>query len=138
MSLVKSPVVVLSEFTDEDEVLARANNTEVSRFRATILLPMACSLQMLIESPLQYGLYASVYTKNIQRALRLSMKLESGTVAINCTSPVMAFDIAFGGQKSSGEGRQFGHEGLESWLEVSRPLPSIATPIDVRPKQERC
>lgn len=138
MFLVKSPIAVLSEFTDEDEVLARANNTEVSRFRAMILPPFLCSFQLLTGSPLQYGLYASVYTKDIQRALRLAVKLESGTVAINCTSPVMAFDIAFGGQKSSGDGRQFGHEGLESWLEVSRPLPCIATPIVLHSRQEQC
>ncbi|KAF2811311.1 aldehyde dehydrogenase [Mytilinidion resinicola] len=90
------PVVSLSTFLDEEEVLARANDTE-------------------------YGLYASVYTKDIQRAIRLAKQLESGTVAINCTSPLMAFDIAFGGYKSSGDGRQFGQEGLEAWLEVSWP-----------------
>ena len=83
----------------------------------------------------QYGLYASVYTKDIQRAVRFAKELESGTVAINCTSPVMAFDIAFGGYKQSGNGRQFGQEGLESWLEVSRPY-SFKRPRDTIPAGE--
>jgi hypothetical protein len=35
----------------------------------------------------RYGLYASVYTKNIDRAMRFAKGLETGTVGINCTSP---------------------------------------------------
>lgn len=62
------PVVCVNTFTDEDEVLRRANDTE-------------------------YGLYASVYTKDIQRALRVAKKFEAGSVGINCTSPTMAFDM---------------------------------------------
>jgi len=87
-------VVVLHSFTDEEEVLQKANDTE-------------------------YGLYSSVYTKDISRALRLVKKLEAGTVGVNCTSPTIGFDMPFGGWKQSGEGRQWGRVGLDGWLEVS-------------------
>jgi acyl-CoA reductase-like NAD-dependent aldehyde dehydrogenase len=35
----------------------------------------------------RFGLYASVYTKNIDRAMRFAKGLEAGTVGVNCTSP---------------------------------------------------
>lgn len=38
----------------------------------------------------RFGLYAAVYTKDIDRALRFAKGLESGTVGVNCTSPVTA------------------------------------------------
>ncbi|KAF1936775.1 aldehyde dehydrogenase-like protein [Clathrospora elynae] len=75
------PVVNINVFKSEEEVLAKANNTE-------------------------YGLYAAVYTKNIDRALRFAKGLEAGMVGINCTSPVAGADMPFGGYKSSGSGRE--------------------------------
>jgi acyl-CoA reductase-like NAD-dependent aldehyde dehydrogenase len=75
------PVVNINVFNTEDEVLAKANNTE-------------------------YGLYASVYTKNIDRALRFAKGLEAGTVGVNCTSPFIGKDTPFGGYKGSGIGRE--------------------------------
>lgn len=55
---------------------------------------------------LRYGLYAAVYTKNIDRAIRFAKGLEAGTVGVNCTSPVTGRDMPFGGFKSSGSGRE--------------------------------
>lgn len=78
---VFGPVVNINVFKTEEEVLAKANNTE-------------------------YGLYAAVYTKNIDRALRFAKGLEAGTVAVNCTSPALGKDMPFGGYKSSGSGRE--------------------------------
>ncbi|KAF2024740.1 aldehyde dehydrogenase-like protein [Setomelanomma holmii] len=75
------PVVNINVFISEDEVLAKANNTE-------------------------YGLYASVYTKDIDRAIRFAKGLEAGTVGVNCTSPVTGDAMPFGGYKSSGSGRE--------------------------------
>ncbi|KAK5939864.1 hypothetical protein PMZ80_008246 [Knufia obscura] len=49
------PVVCINTFTDEDEVLKRANDTE-------------------------YGLYASLFTRDISRALRVAKKMEAGSV----------------------------------------------------------
>jgi acyl-CoA reductase-like NAD-dependent aldehyde dehydrogenase len=54
----------------------------------------------------RFGLYAAVYTKNIDRAIRFAKGLEAGTVGINCTSPVTGADMPFGGYKSSGSGRE--------------------------------
>ena len=76
------PVVNINSFKTEEEVLAKANDSE-------------------------YGLYASVYTKDISRALRFAKGLEAGTVGVNCTSPTTGVnDTPFGGYKSSGTGRE--------------------------------
>lgn len=76
------PVVNINSFKTEEEVLAKANDTE-------------------------YGLYAAVYTKDISRALRFAKGLEAGTVGVNCTSPTTGVnDTPFGGYKSSGTGRE--------------------------------
>jgi len=86
------PVVVASPFSDIDEIVAEANNTE-------------------------YGLAAGVWTKDISKAHRLAHRLRAGTVWINCYS---VFDAAmpFGGFKQSGWGREMGHEVLELYTEV--------------------
>lgn len=88
------PVVHINIFKTEEEVLKKANDTE-------------------------YGLYAAVYTKNIDRAIRFAKGLEAGTIGVNCTSPVTGRDMPFGGYKSSGSGRE-GEPGysLNNFLEV--------------------
>ncbi|KAF2710976.1 aldehyde dehydrogenase-like protein [Pleomassaria siparia CBS 279.74] len=78
---VFGPVVNINVFKTEEEVLEKANDSE-------------------------FGLYASVYTKNIDRALRFATGLESGTVGVNCTSPTLAAGMPFGGYKGSGTGRE--------------------------------
>ncbi|KAF2676268.1 aldehyde dehydrogenase-like protein [Lentithecium fluviatile CBS 122367] len=91
---VFGPVVNINVFKTEEEVLAKANNTE-------------------------YGLYAAVYTKDISRALRFAKGLEAGTVAVNCTSPSLGKDMPFGGYKSSGSGREGEpHYSLDNFLET--------------------
>ncbi|TVY82141.1 Aldehyde dehydrogenase [Lachnellula suecica] len=75
------PVVHINTFSTEEEVMEKANNTE-------------------------YGLYASVYTKDINRALKFAKGLEAGTVGVNCTSPTQGRDMPFGGWKGSGIGRE--------------------------------
>lgn len=77
---VFGPFVNINTFKTEAEALEKANATE-------------------------YGLYFSVYTKDINRAMRVAKAAESGTVAVNCTSPSMAMDTPFGGYKGSGQGR---------------------------------
>lgn len=78
---VFGPVVHINTFKTEEEVMAKANDTE-------------------------YGLYAAVFTKNIDRAMRFAQGLEAGTVGVNCTSPVTGKDAPFGGYKGSGLGRE--------------------------------
>jgi aldehyde dehydrogenase (NAD+) len=97
---VFGPVVNINVFTSEDEVIRKANSTE-------------------------YGLYAAVYTKDIDRAMRFAKSLEAGTVAINCTSPTGAFDLPFGGFKASGLGREGIHDSLDNYLETKAVLINI-------------
>ena len=87
------PVQCVLSFEDEEEALKRANDTE-------------------------FGLYASVFTKDIFRALRFARGFESGNVGINCTSPMMTHDMPFGGVKRSGEGRELGKHAVEEWTEI--------------------
>jgi phenylacetaldehyde dehydrogenase len=86
------PVVVASPFSDIDQIVAEANNSE-------------------------YGLAAGVWTSDISKAHRIAHKLRAGTVWINCYN---VFDAAlpFGGYKQSGWGREMGHEALEMYTEV--------------------
>ncbi|EME82031.1 uncharacterized protein MYCFIDRAFT_77659 [Pseudocercospora fijiensis CIRAD86] len=94
---VFGPFVNINTFKTEAEVLEKANATE-------------------------YGLYASVYTKDISRAMRFAKGFESGTVGINCTSPAMAFDMPFGGYKGSGQGREGFGNSTEEHLEIKTVL----------------
>ena len=80
------PVAVLVPFATEDEAVAIANRTV-------------------------YGLGASVWTQNEERAARLSPEIEAGAVFVN---GLVKSDprLPFGGTKESGYGRELGQEGL--------------------------
>lgn len=86
------PVVIINTFETEDEAIAKANDTE-------------------------FGLYAALYTKDLERALRVGKKLESGMVGVNCTSPTGCWDLPFGGWKGSGIGRESLLESLDEYME---------------------
>ncbi|MBV9941774.1 MAG: NAD-dependent succinate-semialdehyde dehydrogenase [Solirubrobacterales bacterium] len=86
------PVAPVKGFTDEDEAIAAANNTE-------------------------YGLVAYVYTSNLKRALRVVERLETGMVGLN-QGMVSNPAAPFGGIKQSGFGREGGPEGIEEYLET--------------------
>ena len=85
------PVVTLIPFGDEDEALAIANDTE-------------------------YGLAASLWTTNLDRAQRVAERLDFGIVWINCW---MLRDLRtpFGGVKHSGMGREGGADALRFFTE---------------------
>lgn len=86
------PVAPLLTFTDEAEVVRRAN-----------------------DSP--FGLAAYCYTRDLGRAHRVADALEFGLVGIN--DPLPASPVApFGGFKESGLGREGGHDGIEAFLET--------------------
>lgn len=86
------PVAALVPFDSEDEVIARANDTE-------------------------YGLVAYVHTQDPSRIYRMSRALEFGMVAVNRTS-ITGAPIPFGGVKQSGLGREGARQGLEEFTEI--------------------
>lgn len=94
------PVVAINTFKTEEEALRKANDTE-------------------------YGLYASVYTKDIDRAMRIAKGFESGMVGVNCTSPTGAWDMPFGGYKQSGVGREGFLESMDDWMETKSVLMKV-------------
>jgi succinate-semialdehyde dehydrogenase / glutarate-semialdehyde dehydrogenase len=85
------PVAPVVTFTDDDEVIRLANDTE-------------------------FGLVCYVYTRDLARGLRVSEALESGMVGLN-RGLVSDPAAPFGGTKQSGIGREGGHEGMLEYLE---------------------
>ncbi|RIQ31189.1 NAD-dependent succinate-semialdehyde dehydrogenase [Jiangella rhizosphaerae] len=86
------PVAPVATFRTDDEAVARANATE-------------------------YGLVAYVFTRDLQRALRVSEGIEAGMVGLN--AGIVSNPAApFGGVKASGFGREGGAEGIEEYLET--------------------
>jgi len=76
-----------------------------------------------------YGLNASVFTKDVDRARDVARRLRSGTVGHNAFRT--DFGIAFGGFKQSGVGREGGTEGLLPFLETKTVILEGA-PVDYR------
>ncbi len=89
---VFGPVLCVTPFESEDEVVALANNTA-------------------------FGLAAGVWTSDIRRGHTMARRLKAGTVWIN-TYRAMAFNSPFGGYKNSGLGRQNGAEAIQAYLQT--------------------
>jgi len=86
------PVVTITPFDSLDEVLMMANST-------------------------QYGLAATVWTNNLQKAHQVADRLESGIVWVNSWL-VRDLRTPFGGMKASGVGREGGWEALRFFTEA--------------------
>ena len=102
---VFGPVLATMSFRSAEEAVELANNT-------------------------RYGLAASVWSENINRALSVAPQLKAGVVWINSTN---LFDAAcgFGGYRESGFGREGGREGIEEYLaasEVHGPIIKLLAP----------
>ena len=103
------PVLVVHEFETEGEAVRRANDTDC-KFR---IQPM----DMLMTDEVPDGLYASVFTRDVNRAMRVARALEAGSVGVNTASPYGAYELPFGGFKASGIGRQKGAAALLAWTQ---------------------
>lgn len=86
------PVAPITPFDTEDEVIARANETE-------------------------YGLVAYLHTQDPRRIYRVSRALNYGMVAVNRTK-VTGAPIPFGGTKQSGLGREGARLGMQEFMEL--------------------
>ncbi len=86
------PVAPITTFTDEAEVIHAANDTP-------------------------YGLVSYVFTRDLDRALRVSERLEAGMVGLN-QGIVSTPAAPFGGVKHSGLGREGGDVGIDEFLEI--------------------
>ena len=85
------PVMPIQTFTDEEEVIQKANDTN-------------------------YGLAAFVFTENTSRSLRVAEQLEYGIIGVNDVFPATP-EAPFGGIKQSGIGKEGGYYGMEQFLE---------------------
>jgi aldehyde dehydrogenase (NAD+) len=81
-----------------------------------------------IANDSNYGLCGSVWTGDNDRGLGVARQVRTGTYMLNAPVPI-DFSTPFGGFKESGVGREFGPEGLESFLEMK----SIALPAGYTP-----
>ncbi|WP_306046457.1 NAD-dependent succinate-semialdehyde dehydrogenase [Nioella sp. MMSF_3534] len=86
------PVAAIQTFTDQEDVIARANDTE-------------------------YGLVAYVFSEDMKRAIQVCERLEYGMVGLN-RGLVSDPAAPFGGVKQSGLGREGGHEGMLEFMET--------------------
>jgi acyl-CoA reductase-like NAD-dependent aldehyde dehydrogenase len=89
---VFGPVLAVTPFRDDDEVVSLANST-------------------------RFGLAAGVWTRDLRRAHTMAKQLQAGTVWIN-TYRAMAFNSPFGGYKHSGIGRVNGMEAVDQFLQT--------------------
>ncbi len=82
-----------------------------------------------IANDSSYGLCGSVWTADNDRGLGVARQVRTGTYMLNAFAPI-DFSTPFGGFKESGVGREFGPEGLASFLEMK----SIALPAGYTPE----
>jgi succinate-semialdehyde dehydrogenase/glutarate-semialdehyde dehydrogenase len=86
------PVAAITSFVAEPDAVDAANDTE-------------------------YGLAAYIYTRDLDRALRVSDKIASGMVGVN-RGVVSDVAAPFGGVKQSGLGSEGGTEGIDEYLDT--------------------
>jgi acyl-CoA reductase-like NAD-dependent aldehyde dehydrogenase len=93
------PVACVIPFRDEQEAIELANDTK-------------------------YGLSGSLWTKDLERALRVARAVRSGVMSVNTNSSVFV-EAPFGGFKRSGFGRELGMEAMQLYTEVKNVFISV-------------
>jgi 1-pyrroline dehydrogenase len=96
---VFGPVVTVQRFSDEDQAVAWANSVD-------------------------YGLAASVWTRDTGRALRVSRRLQFGTVWIN-THFGLASEMPHGGFKHSGYGKDMSAYAVEEYTQLKHVMAAL-------------
>lgn len=100
---VFGPVLAVTPFDTEDEVIALANASD-------------------------YGLGAYIHTENLRRAHHVAGQMQAGMVQVNGSGEGMQPNLPFGGMKQSGYGRLGGEQGLHEFLQVKNVWMNLAKP----------
>ena len=98
---VFGPVVSMQRFSSDDEAIAMANDT-------------------------RYGLAASVFSRDVGRALSAARKLEFGTVWVNEHLFPLASEMPHGGFKESGYGKDMSMYSMEEYTRIKHVAVKLA------------